>query len=164
MASWKAHRPHQDLAPAFLQAFTTRSPHPASSQDDTRSTPVARRCTLSVPTTKNEVNTLPLGTIVQWITTEVVEPFRKILTPRPHPNLLKEKPRKRGSGHLEFLNSFSDDSHAHIIQSDSKRTSTLALITFWFQWLFYLHSPLDVKPECKSRLPLLSNSPSTHTS
>lgn len=94
MASWKAHRPHQDLAPAFLQAFTTRFPHPASSQDDTRSTPVPKQCTLSVPTTKNEVNTPPLGTIAQWITTEVVEPFRKILTPRPHANLLKEKPQK----------------------------------------------------------------------
>lgn len=55
-------------------------PFPTSSIQagyDTRFTPVAKQCTLSVPTTKNEVNTLPQGTIVQWITTEVVEPFLK---------------------------------------------------------------------------------------
>lgn len=75
MAPWRAHRPHQDLAPAFLQAFTTHSPHLASSQDMTRVPQWPNSAPPVVPTTKNEVNTLPLGTMVQWITTEVVEPF-----------------------------------------------------------------------------------------
>lgn len=72
MAPWKAHRPHQDLA---LPSYRPLLPIPHISIQpgyDTFHSKVAKQCTLSVPTTKNEVNTLPLGTIVQWITTEVV--------------------------------------------------------------------------------------------
>lgn len=55
----------------------------------------------------------------QWITSETVEVLWKILPLGPHPKPSESEALGVGPGHLQYLKSFSDDSHVYPTQSTS---------------------------------------------